>query len=241
MVENTLIWESHCHAGLELIAVLCGSICVTLEGRETRLDRGDAIVIPPLCYHSISALKQGSYERLTVLFEESAIPEVLRDAIADGTPRPRRISSHLCAELERVCTSQQKEFYSPLADSLMIEALYALSGKAERDGGEDIDGTLASILEYVDGHLDSRILLDGIAARVSRSKSSVCHLFEERMSISPKQYILQKKMALAAGLIRKGVPPTEAALRVGYGNYSNFYRIYKKTYGHSPNEDIRRG
>jgi AraC-like DNA-binding protein len=48
------------------------------------------------------------------------------------------------------------------------------------------------------------------------------------MGISPKQYVLQKRMALAAKLIREGVPPTKVALRVGYENYSNFYRIYQK-------------
>jgi len=48
------------------------------------------------------------------------------------------------------------------------------------------------------------------------------------MKVSPKQYILQKRMALAAKLIREGVPPTEVALRVGYDNYSNFYRMYQK-------------
>jgi len=245
IIENTLIWESHCHAGFELIAVVRGDISVTLEGRETRLNRGDAIIIPPLTYHSVSAQRRESYRRLTVLFDESAIPEMLRGRFTGGTPRPRRLPDHLCAELERICTSRQRDFYAPLADSLMIEALYALGEEVERDDGIDADGspegTLRSILGYIDGHLDEPISLDGIATHVSRSKSSVCHLFEERMRISPKQYILQKKMALANGLIRKGVPPTEAALRVGYGNYSNFYRIYKKTYGHSPNEDIRKG
>jgi len=34
--------------------------------------------------------------------------------------------------------------------------------------------------------------------------------------------------ALAAKLIREGTPPTEVALRVGYENYSNFYRMYQR-------------
>ena len=60
------------------------------------------------------------------------------------------------------------------------------------------------------------------------------HLFEERMKISPKQYILQKKLALANKLIEDGVPPTLAAVRIGYDNYSNFYRMYRKRYGNCP-------
>ena len=71
-------------------------------------------------------------------------------------------------------------------------------------------------------------MLDDLAAYTSRSKSSFCHLFEARMNITPKQYILQKKLALASKLIDEGVPRTAAAMRVGYDNYSNFYRLYHK-------------
>ena len=41
-------------------------------------------------------------------------------------------------------------------------------------------------------------------------------------------------MALAANLIRDGVSAGEAAKAVGYDNYSNFYRMYKKAFGASP-------
>ena len=48
------------------------------------------------------------------------------------------------------------------------------------------------------------------------------------MNISPKQYILQKKLALANKLMDEGVPRTVVAMQVGYENYSNFYRLYRK-------------
>ena len=76
--------------------------------------------------------------------------------------------------------------------------------------------------------MHEKILLDDLARHTARSKSSFCHLFEEKMKISPKQYILQKKLALAGKLIDEGVPRTAAAMQVGYENYSNFYRLCKK-------------
>ena len=57
------------------------------------------------------------------------------------------------------------------------------------------------------------------------------------MNISPKQYILQKKLALANKLIRDGTPATVAAMQVGYDNYSNFYRMYQKRVSHRPTEN----
>ena len=69
---------------------------------------------------------------------------------------------------------------------------------------------------------------------MGRSENSRNRVFEEKMNISPKQYILQKKLALASKLISEGTPPTIVAMRLGYENYSNFYRLYLKYFGKNP-------
>ena len=238
IVESTLLWENHCHAKYEMIAVLNGSIVVTVEGRDVKLRQGEAIVIPPLRYHGIRADENGNYRRLTVLFNENAIPAMLKDTLAEQTPAPCLISPHLRAELQRVCREENKDFFGPLANSLMVQALYELSHTSPKTANRESNGTLSEILSYIDAHLGEMVTLDHIAAHLSRSKSSVCHLFQERMKISPKQYILQKKLAIAHHQIQNGVAPTEVASKLGYENYSNFYRLYKKHLGAAPAEDL---
>ena len=126
------------------------------------------------------------------------------------------------------------EFYEPLAESLMIQLFYSDAQSNRIDFGIEEDEFLSKIISYVDKHLCEKILLDDLARHTARSKSSVCHLFAERMNVSPKQYILEKKLALALKLIRGGTPPTLAAKEVGYENYSNFYRLYKEKYKTNP-------
>ena len=234
IVDTPLLWESHCHATFEMIAVLGGGIVVGIEGRQWRLGRGESIVIPPLCYHTISAQRGEEYERLTVLFEQDAIPTALQAVQGSGAPAVCMLSGHVRTALAGVCREADKAFYAPLADSLMVQALYELSRSAQAERQETVDSTLVEILAYIDRHLGEQIVLDDLAAHVSRSKSSVCHLFVQKMKISPKQYILQKKLAHAALLIKEGVAPCEVATRLGYENYSNFYRLYKKHFGRAP-------
>jgi AraC-like DNA-binding protein len=116
----------------------------------------------------------------------------------------------------------------------MIQILYNNTQTELTDSEAEEDGFLTKILSYIEAHLCEKITLDDLARHSSRSKSSVCHLFEEKMKVSPKQYILQKKMAYAAGLIRDGQNPTSVAMQVGYENYSDFYRMYQKHFGISP-------
>ena len=116
----------------------------------------------------------------------------------------------------------------------MVQNFYEYIEARQKSTETEADAFLQRSIAYIEGHLSEKILLDDLAKLTSRSKSSFCHLFEEKMKISPKQYILQKKLALANKLIRDGVPATVAAMRVGYENYSNFYRVYKRQFQKSP-------
>ena len=233
-IDAPVVWESHCHAQFEMISVLEGDITVMLEGRSYRLTADRALIIPPLFYHAVTANHRGSYRRITALFDLDAIPSVLQPHFARKGASLTVFPSRQSGELQVLCREREADFYSPLGESLMIQLLY---GDVRGEGGESeavSDEFLQKIIAYIDGHLCEKILLDDLAVYTSRSKSSVSHLFEEKMNITPGQYILQKKLALAHRLIDEGMSPTVAALQVGYDNYSNFYRMYRKVFGVSP-------
>jgi AraC-like DNA-binding protein len=234
-IANEVLWENHCHAHFELIAVVTGDVRITSEGREYRLRAGDAILLPPLCYHIVSAGKKCTYRRLTAAFDEGALPRVLCERLSLRSARPFRADGSPVERLRALCTEENEAFYAPLAGAFMLELLYACAGAREYDAGI-ADPVLHTALLYIEKHLCEPLTLDEIAAAIPVSKSLLCHRFREQMKTSPKQYILQKRMTLAAKLIREGVPPTKVALRVGYENYSNFYRMYQKHAKNAPSD-----
>ncbi len=231
-VDSFVLWESHCHARFEMIIVLEGDINVMLEGRNYRLTGGQTAIIPPLSYHTVTANGKGIYRRVTVLFDGDTIPAALRTRFLEKEAVFEGDVSH-GEGLRRLCDAEESQFYAPLAESFMVQILYRGYEARERNVAEE-DGFLRQVLSYIDGHLCEDLSLDALAEYTSRSRSSFCHLFKERMKISPGQYIVQKKLALANKLIGDGVPPTVAAIQVGYDNYSNFYRMYRKHFGYAP-------
>ncbi|MBQ4611051.1 MAG: helix-turn-helix transcriptional regulator, partial [Clostridia bacterium] len=50
------------------------------------------------------------------------------------------------------------------------------------------------------------------------------------------RYIQQKRLMLAADLIKEGTPVAEAAAKCGYGDYSAFLRAFKKLFGVNPRD-----
>ncbi|MBQ8747984.1 MAG: helix-turn-helix domain-containing protein [Clostridia bacterium] len=238
--DTPVIWENHCHTEFEMIAVLEGDISVLLEGRHYRLTENQTVIIPPLFYHTVTANKKGVYRRVTALFDPGAIPSVLQPHFLKKDAYLTPFYSSQGGELKRICQTGDPVFYEPLSQSLMTQILYE-DARAERsDAAVETDSFLHEIISYIDAHLCEKILLDDLAAHTSRSKSAVCHLFTEKMSISPKQYILQKKLALAHKRITEGTPPTLAAMQVGYENYSSFYRMYQKLLKTAPSAGGKR-
>ena len=232
-VDHPILWESHCHAQYEMIAVADGDITVMLEGRKYRLQKHQIIIIPPLFYHSVTANGEGSYRRITALFGVDAIPSVLQDEFT-YQERNTVIDASRIDKIKEICQKADMAFFAPLLQSLMVEIFYDAAQIPQAPARTETDEFLQKAFGYIDQHLNGKILLHDLAKHTSRSKSSFCHLFEAKMNISPKQYILQKKLALASKLIGEGTPPTVAASQIGYENYSNFYRIYLKHFGTSP-------
>ena len=238
--DTPVLWENHCHTEYEMIAVLEGDISILLESRHYRLTENQTVIIPPLFYHTVTANKKGVYRRVTGLFNLNAIPAVLHPHFQKKGASLTPFYASQSAELKRICQAGNSSFYGPLAESLMTQIFYEDVKSESNDAAVETDSFLYEIISYIDAHLCEKILLDDLAAHTSRSKSAVCHLFTEKMSISPKQYILQKKLALAHKRITEGTPPTKAAIEVGYENYSSFYRMYQKMLLSAPSNSSRR-
>lgn len=229
----SVFWERHCHAKYEMIAVAEGDITVMLEGQNYRLNKNQVIIIPPLFYHSVKANGEAWYRRITALFGADAIPSVLREEFSKRE-RNMTVNTSRIERIKEICGKEDASFFAPLLQSLMVEIFYDAFLMPQENAEIVADEFLRKAFEYIDMHLNEKILLDDLAKYTARSKSSFCHLFESKMNISPKQYILEKKLALASKLIDEGVPHTAAAMQVGYENYSNFYRIYLKRFGTNP-------
>lgn len=237
-VGSAPLLENHCHTDFELIGVLEGDITLTLEGATYRCASGEVLVVPPLAYHSIAANRNATYRRLTVLFPPTAIPEPIRyDLLTQSSTSPLFRQKELppvLAALAQALSAAPPQRYAPLTESLLVQLLYCCAQPGRPAPPKEVDLTVQKLVHYIDAHLGEKLPLEEIAGALYLSESTVSHLFREKLHTSVKQYILQKKMALAANLIREGIPAGEAAKAVGYDNYSNFYRMYKKAFGSSP-------
>jgi AraC-like DNA-binding protein len=89
----------------------------------------------------------------------------------------------------------------------------------------------------IDAQAERFASLQDVAAAASLDVSSICRLFRRFHGTSPYQYLLRRKMNLAAEfLVENGGLVKEAAMRVGFADPYHFSRCFKATHGVPPNE-----
>ena len=96
---------------------------------------------------------------------------------------------------------------------------------------------LQIMMQYIHTNYRQHISLDEIAATVSISKSSVLHLFQKYLHISPVNYLIRYRLKCAARLLR--TPQNTIAFiaqNTGFESAGYFCRKFKKTFHMTPGQ-----
>ena len=90
--------------------------------------------------------------------------------------------------------------------------------------------------EYIQDHLQEHLSLDELAKKFFVSKYHIAHVFKDNIGLSVHQFITKKRLKLCQEAISGNMSITEAYHKFGFGDYSSFYRAFKKEYGISPKD-----
>jgi AraC family transcriptional regulator len=96
---------------------------------------------------------------------------------------------------------------------------------------------LRLVLEYMQAHLDHELSLTALAAVAQMSPYYFSRLFKQSTGLSPHQYILQQRIALATRLL--GEPQLSVAAiayRVGFASQAHFTTIFHRWVGATPRQ-----
>lgn len=92
------------------------------------------------------------------------------------------------------------------------------------------------VVAYVKRNLDEKITLEDVAQRFLVSSSTITNLFNRKFGTSFYKYVTILRLAEAKNLIAEGMPMEKVAAKVGFGDYSAFFRAFKKEFGISPRQ-----
>lgn len=95
---------------------------------------------------------------------------------------------------------------------------------------------LEQIITYVSENYQHQLSLNETAAHFFVSPSTVENLFKQRLGKSFYRYVIEYRMITAQSLIVKGTSLKDVSSLCGFGDYSTFFKMFKKEVGVSPSE-----
>ena len=93
---------------------------------------------------------------------------------------------------------------------------------------------ISAALSYINENLTNSLSVDELAAMCYLSRYHFMRLFKSQTGCTVHNYIRQKRLVLAARLIREGMGAQSAAAECGFTDYSAFHRAFTNTFGVSP-------
>jgi AraC-like DNA-binding protein len=88
---------------------------------------------------------------------------------------------------------------------------------------------------YIHHHLAEPLTLESLARQANLSPPHFARVFRQRFGVSPINYVIQKRIALAGSLLTETAMPLKQISRaIGYADPYYFSRLFKKQTGRSP-------
>ncbi len=244
-------FSRHCHTHYEIIYVVRGAGNYVVEGEKYDLRPATLMFFRPGEFHYVDVRREEPYERYVFHFTAEGVPAAA-SALARLEERPFGEGNFYSIEdvplgvsslFERFegAIGLRHEAAEELSRLLLSELLLLLSltppTKHKRRKEEPL---AARVIRYVNAHIAEPLSLDDIAGEFYVSKYYLCRAFKRHNGISILGYINGKRVMMARQMIESGEVAAVVSERVGFSDYSTFYRAYRKAYGHAPTE-ARRG
>ena len=241
--ENRI--AQHCHDGYEILYVAQGSGKYVIEGAEYPIRPRTILFAPPFSYHSIYLDPDTQYERYVLQFFANDLTPSVQEFLNSLTHSLEGVGCYCAADslspsvssiFERfedadvLPDKERREFRRLLTGEIILLLSVAARESIPRDERE----LGARVIKYLNERIDKDISLDKLAKKFFVSKFYLCRAFKKHNGISVHGYINQKRVMYAKQLIEAGETASGAAYRVGFGDYSAFYRAYVKIVGRAP-------
>lgn len=225
--------------------VVSGGGAVRLDQRRHELGPGVVFAYAPTTHCEIETDPADPMVKYFLTFGGSGVPARLRQCgVGFGDARQLAAHAEVASVFEDLVREGQRsgtlarQICSALLELLLlkIEDTSTLAPHANEPARE----AFLRCKALIDAEAERLGTLEEIAAATGVEASSVCRWFRRYQGTSPYQYLLRRKMNLAAEhLVENGGLVKEAAQRVGFADPYHFSRAFKAVHGVAPRALLR--
>lgn len=254
-MEPTVPW--HWHRAVELFYIKSGKVEYTTPNGKWTFPAGTGGFVNSNVLHSSRADLTGEGTvQLLHLFDPELLSGGISNRIEERYVRPLTDSSGVeiiclspenpaqAALLQKICAGFELEEdswgYEIALRQLLTEVWLGLldiagSETEEIHKSKDTDEKMKAMMCYIQEHYAETILVDQLAEEAHISKRTCFRLFQEKLHMSPLEYMREYRLRKACmKLVKTEASVTEIAHDCGLGTSSYFGKIFREHYNTSP-------
>lgn len=248
--------DMHSHNYYEFYFFLEGNVKMQIQDQQYSLKYGDLILIPPRIYHkAVIDNMEVPYRRFVFWISQEYCNHLL-DISPDYVYLQQYVQikndyifhndritfNTIQSRILRLIEEQRSDKFGRTpqialcVDDLILHLNRLVYERNTPANPHVADSLYQNIMSYIEGHLDESLTLDALAAEFYVSKYHIAHVFKDNLGLSIHQYITKKRLTACREAIQSGENITQTYQAFGFGDYSSFYRAFKKEYGISPKD-----
>ena len=253
----------HTHNYFQIYYINSGKMTHYLGGDSAHLSHGDVFILPPDVPHYIQ-IEAGKVDFYSLSFtpelffgvgEKNRIITDFLNALKNGAResiQPKITLSYedmafaepifhrILAEHQSDRAGKSEMIQSCLQVLLSLVAGIYFEERAVSLSPEENKNYVLYCIEYIESHYDEDLTLSRMVQLSAMSKSSFSALFHKMTGTTFKDYLNRYRIRKAEELLCAGEKNYAVSGRVGYRDFSTFYRNFLKYTGLSPMEYRRR-
>jgi len=244
----------HHHDFYEIYFLISGEVDYYIEGEIHHLNSGDLVLIDTTELHQVKISETDNpYERIVMWIKKSYLNELSSKEISllDCFENKNKSIINLRLDEEMELTNIFQKLLdltkNDIAGSKLLKRAYITElmvkinnlefyGNRKKVNDFKKSKLIDEMIEYIGKNLSERLTIDCIADRFHLSKYYLSREFKKYMNISIYQYIIMKRLIEAKKLILNNEAISDVYIKCGFGDYSNFFKAFKKEYGVTPKE-----
>jgi AraC-like DNA-binding protein len=237
--------DIHCHAEYEIYYFIRGDVDYRIEGSHYLITPDSLLLIPPNNIHGVTTKSTHTHQRISVHFVPELLDEPERFLLPEIFQAAHLYYPDLSAHRMRFLVQSLldcKEMKEPLKKMAIKHRTISLLTHIYQIHLQNIpiatpqNEKIQAILSYLNSNLHKPISVDRLVKEFYISKNHLNVIFRKETGTTINQYLRIKRLVMARQEILQGSTAEEAAYKVGFNDYSNFYRAYKAFFGIIPSD-----
>lgn len=240
LFEEDFSFPPHLHSHMELVCVVEGEMCFSVNDIRKNLEKGDIAVCFPNDVHSYSNTAHS--ELLILIFSPEIIREYFKEHMGKTLEDPFIKGGCSYEAVGVLLDMLVKESSSHRNEFVIKGLLYSILGKLHenfvfKNGRQWHDTTIQKLLRYIGSHFCERITLESVAKDLGFSRFHISRIFNSKIGEQFNEYVNKLRINMAQSLLAgTEASVSNIALECGFESIRNFNRVFKNHTGTTPND-----